>query len=605
MPQTTQEPQTNPHVTRLGAYQPFNGQSAKLYAEYNKTEKSDHLQTQALRFVQNQLTATQVQLVVLTGDAGHGKTHLCGQLISGLDETITDPTKHLQAYGSGKQRTLVLPDGRDLFVVKDLSELDDETGVELLEASLSSPDRFTLVCANEGKLRKVLGKSSELTQPIRDALNGVLELGQTSQEAGNVHVVDLNHQSVAAKGGSSLARQALNNWAVDGRKWTSCESCSSRDRCPIYENHRLLAADDSAGKSRREAVETLIRVIEETGHVVTIRDLLLFIAHAITGGLHCTEVHDRSGQKSNWQGEYLFHQLIFGTQRTTAELNQYRVFGAASMLDPAKRAIRPVDDALAMGSAEDLGHRFQPEELDADETPKSAKQIQDVAKRHRKTYAFLRRQDYFECKRSSSGVDVSFTERLGLRFYDDFEKVLEEEIPKAELVPTRDKILSGIEAIQGVRRHQRAAQFFVVDPAFSSHRGAASVISQVMQSGKIELLSQSEWWALSSNRGPNLHEAVDWLDRCVFVLLDGGAEEGDRRRPVALELDCRQFEFICRSAEGLTNRAFYQADIRRVMARLADIPEPASGDGSIKVLYAGRPRTLVIDTGNVIQVAEV
>ena len=256
------------------------------------------------------------------------------------------------------------------------------------------------------------------------------------------------------------------------------------------------------------------------------------------------------------------------------------------MLDPAKRAIRPVDDALAMGSAEDLGHRFQPEELDADETPKSAKQIQDVGS------GTERPMHSFDARTTSSAnvrrpEDVSI-ERLGLRFYDDFEKVLEEEIPKAELVPTRDKILSGIEAIQGVRRHQRAAQFFVVDPAFSSHRGAASVISQVMQSGKIELLSQSEWWALSSNRGPNLHEAVDWLDRCVFVLLDGGAEEGDRRRPVALELDCRQFEFICRSAEGLTNRAFYQADIRRVMARLADIPEPASGDGSIKVLYAGR-----------------
>jgi hypothetical protein len=595
----------NLHVERLGAYQPFDAVSSQLYAEYVKTEKSDHLQTQALRFVQGRLDEPEIQLVVLTGDAGHGKTHLCGQLLSGLDESITDPSEYLKGYGSGKQRVLVLPDGRDLFIIKDLSEHDDETGARLLEASLSSSDRITLVCANEGKLRKVLGRAAESARPLREALNGVLESGQTSQEGGNVHVVDLNHQSIAAKDGDSLAKQALSNWAVDRRKWTTCESCDARDSCPIYENHRLLSADDSFGRSRRAGVETLLRLIEETGHVVTIRELLVFIAYGITGGLRCKDVHEQVRiQKSNWQGEYLFHQVMFATQLTSAELNQFRVFRAASMLDPANRAIRPVDDALAMGSSEDSDHRYQPAELDADETPKNARQIQDVAKRHRNAYAFLRRQDYFECNNSADTVQVSFTERLGLRFYDDFEKVLEADVPKTELVPTRDKLLSGIEAIQGVRRHRTAGQFFVVDPAFSSHRGAAAVISQIMASGKIELISQSRWWELKSERGPNLHQAIDWLDRRVFVLLDDGEAPGEQRKPIALELDCRQFEFVCRSAEGLTNRAFYQADIRRVMAKLADMAQPPSASGTIAVLFAGRPINLVIDTGDVIQVTE-
>ena len=50
-------------------------------------------------------------------------------------------------------------------------------------------------------------------------------------------------------------------------------------------------------------------MIEETGHVITIRELLAFIA--TTGGLHCKQVHSKyRSESSNWQGQHLFHQMF-------------------------------------------------------------------------------------------------------------------------------------------------------------------------------------------------------------------------------------------------------------------------------------------------------
>ena len=125
-----------------------------------------------------------------------------------------------------------LPDGRDLHIVKDLSELDSDGAITALEESLTRENRVTVVCANEGRLRAVLGATpSPELRPVRQALDGVLLEGRTS-ETGSIHVIDMNHQSVAAPGGRSLVRQALKAWASDRRKWTSCDQCDAKSECP-------------------------------------------------------------------------------------------------------------------------------------------------------------------------------------------------------------------------------------------------------------------------------------------------------------------------------------------------------------------------------------
>ena len=83
--------QLNQHVERLAAYQPFDASFGQLYAEYVDTRQSDQLETRAFDFVSEIIHDPNVRVVVLTGDAGHGKTHLCGRLITSNDQSISDP----------------------------------------------------------------------------------------------------------------------------------------------------------------------------------------------------------------------------------------------------------------------------------------------------------------------------------------------------------------------------------------------------------------------------------------------------------------------------------------------------------------------------------
>ena len=70
----------NTHVERLNRYLPFNPSHDQIYEEYQKSADSMDLDTVALRYVENAVTAG-AGIILLTGDAGHGKTHLCRRLI--------------------------------------------------------------------------------------------------------------------------------------------------------------------------------------------------------------------------------------------------------------------------------------------------------------------------------------------------------------------------------------------------------------------------------------------------------------------------------------------------------------------------------------------
>ena len=71
---------TNSHVERLNRYLPLSPAHDQIYEEYQKSEDSLNLSTRALSYAMTALDQG-ANLVVLTGDAGHGKTHMCRRLL--------------------------------------------------------------------------------------------------------------------------------------------------------------------------------------------------------------------------------------------------------------------------------------------------------------------------------------------------------------------------------------------------------------------------------------------------------------------------------------------------------------------------------------------
>src|SRR5262245_53711131 len=118
---------TNDHVKRLSQYQPFDASFSQLFAEYVDTRQSDPIATKAHGFTLGVLTKPASRVVVLTGDAGHGKTHLCGQLISSLVPNIGDVREVLRSAADGLTPIATLESsGKALHIIKDLSELDPD-----------------------------------------------------------------------------------------------------------------------------------------------------------------------------------------------------------------------------------------------------------------------------------------------------------------------------------------------------------------------------------------------------------------------------------------------------------------------------------------------
>ncbi|HEY4346869.1 MAG TPA: hypothetical protein VGM80_04710 [Gaiellaceae bacterium] len=576
----------NPHVNRLRGYLPFDSTHQNLFQEYVDQRNAVSIPTVALDYLVGELDADHHGLVVLTGDAGHGKTHLCAKVLEhfGLPAAEIAPT--LLTRCDGSYDLVDLPSGRALRIVKDLSELAPlSRAVGVVSAALEQREHVLVVCANEGRLRDAVSLDSRLW-PVVEALELGLTEGRVHHEG--VTVLNLNFQSVAGRP-RSLVDALLRDWAVDARRWRrACDGCEAKSACPIFENHRLLSAG-AIGAARREGLETLMRMAEQIGAVVTIREMLTLVAYALTGGLDCASVHRRSG-KDDWQHAFLFHENIFGERLTTTQRGSVRSLRQLRLLDPGGVSVRRVDEALLPDTSDDLGW-FVPPQADDPAAPTTKRQARRRADDERSVVRFLRRRDYF----NQLTGEAPLAERAGLRFFEDFERVLDGLVTTtSDYRRIRDQLLEGLEAVQGLRRGGGSAHFFVVDPAFAG-TGDASLVARRIANARVRLVSQSGWWRERAGASPELPQAVDWTDRRICLVFEDGEEA------VVVQLDLLQAEFVMRSAEGLNARAFFSADVRRINAQIASLVSADAADDEIHVIYEGGARRLVIDVGDLIR----
>ena len=582
----------NRHVVRLKAHLPFGAAHGQIYEEHVDPRQSKSLATKALVSLCELVKNPIVKMVVLTGDAGHGKTHLCRRLLEEiLDLAPEDAHARLMDAGKGAEAVGNV-EGRTLRIVKDLSEFKDpQKAARVLTGAITSSESIVVVCANEGKLREVVSFAGSDLEFLRATLEESNSRGACSSRD-DVFVLDLNHQSVTATSDSesSLVAQLLRTWAVDRRSWRSCDKCDAMGACPIWANHAALSGtdgDEDAAKLRQERIQLLLRVAEESGTTITIRELLILVAFTITGGLDCREVHKRHAKHADdrgWQWRHLFFQVPFENDLTRDQRDSLPLLAPLSRLDPGKNALRLVDDGLAARDYEDSVTFAPPSFGIVQPTPRTRKQAKDEASNHRELFGFLRRRDYFD-----SPEDPPPASRLGFKFHEEFRTALLAK-RREEKRDIRDKLLKGLEAIQDIRRTSRQTRFAVVDPAFGNVSGNASILSHSISAKTVDIVSVSDHWERLS--AGQLARSLDWINRKLVVQFG--------ESPHVVELDALQFEFVLRAGQGLSCRSFFIGDIRRLLARLAKLTQDRLGgdDEEIEVIYGDKTRTITIDTGD-------
>lgn len=610
-------PTENKHVSRMSRYLPFSPTHDQIYEEYQRSEDALNLETLALEYIKKSAESG-AQVIVLTGDAGHGKTHLCRRLLEVHLGYSEDEARRLLNEKCNGDDHINHADSKvetkPLRIYKDFSELSPHLAADEVERAVADPSVLTVICANEGRLRAVLEGSPDTPGCTRllAEFRSSFTSGLASSD-GTVHIVNLNYQSVAAQNGETLIGRTLKNW-LDGRRWGACSKCESRTSCPIYRNFEMLSISrDSLAAKRIERLEVLFASAERLGAVITIREMLMISAFITTGGLVCKDVHQRARkEKSGWQHRYAYYNVIFDSppHLNAEQIKRIPILSKLRRLDVGKRARRALDEKLinelGVFSTGQLDLKFATPgsgktNVDAAEgidqiigNPRNSKERKDEAVFSSLVVRSLRRRAFFD----SLIEDRSSINELGFKYGDQFLDILTNSMNGADMSKLKLRLIAGLHTIQGIQTRRRQNNLLLVDPAFGNATTHAAIISRRVQPNHIKLLPMVKQWEIDeSSEKFAMHNALDWIDRhiCLRVTSDNGDNED-------FPLDLMMFDSISSASGGYIAESFYAHDIRKVMNFLARLTEKGTQvEGDISLFLDGEIHNVSIDEG-VIQV---
>jgi hypothetical protein len=588
---------TVPLVGEMVRNVPFDAHANNLFEEKRSVEDAPRpYETKAFGYVLDLMKDPDVDLVVLTGDAGHGKTHLCRRLLEESGLSASEALDYMIEYKRGDEAITVGPGRKPIRIIKDLSEFTPTEGAELLVSQLDDESTIGIVCANEGRLRSVVSENQERLGPLLETLQAGLDSGRTTLD-GKTHIINLNYQSVTPRDGGFL-EHIVKAWTQDGRRWRSCTGCHAREHCPIYRNKEMFGGSDDDSRSLRDGLEHLVRSAEQTGYVLTIRETLIFVAYLITGGVGCERVHEE-----HERGDFdalearQFERLLFERVLSHYESEQLGVLERIRRYDPGviphrdvdERIVMELEDTGALGSAVWFGND------EAAQYTRSGRRKDALALRER--VRTKRRESYFLDPNPGDDGIFDRSRRLGLHHYEDFDHIQGDDESPAAMRLIVERVVKGLHVVQGIRPQDNQS-LFLVDPAFARAGSSASIIARRIPKRKLWLFGLHEFWEKKDEEGKaDLMNAVDWVDR-IAVLCD----QTKGNEPI-VELDLLQFEFVMRAADGAFFPNFHDSGRRRILTRLARVAENGSSeDEEIRAVVNDQIRTIVVERDKTIEI---
>ncbi|ANY72834.1 hypothetical protein H0178_34265 [Cytobacillus firmus] len=325
----------NSFVQYLDQFNVLSPNHAKIYDEY--TQSTDQyrfaIDTNIERFLLT-LFNEDPRSVIMTGNAGDGKTRLCRTIY----ERITGQ-QLLQWPDSGILEASF--NKGTLRIVKDLSELTDAVIFKELRCLQDMIENghesrlYYLIAANEGKLTKFLSQHSELFE-LSQMVNKRFLDHKTNDE--QLHLVNL--QDVTS---SIYAARIIEEWNRE-ENWGACEACSRKKNCVIQLNHRRM----SNPLIRSRLVEQY-RLLDCLGIHVTMREILIHMSYVFTGGLTCEQVMSAGYKDIEEHSKLAYYDNFYGVNMKGSGAGEHGAIRYFKYLDPGTLSISSIDDFLLNG----------------------------------------------------------------------------------------------------------------------------------------------------------------------------------------------------------------------------------------------------------------
>ncbi|MBX6166474.1 MAG: protein kinase [Thermobispora bispora] len=361
--------------------------------------------------------AGRYRLVVITGNAGDGKTAFLESLVRVAEKrgaTLGEPRNNgadvrllnghlLRTNHDGSQDEGDIANDDVLLDFFGPFSGDDGPGTDERETRL--------IAINEGRLVDFLAaheqKFAWLAAVVRAGLNG----GSVQD---GVAVINLNRRSVVADAEDQEASifQRMLERMTHENFWAACESCELVSTCYAPHNARTLA-HPSAGPKISKRLHKLYTLAHLRGRLhITVRDLRSALAYMLTSGRDCAEIHElyRTGSTEDILSGFYFNSWAGapGTKdRLLALLREVDVARVPEpVLDRRLDYVGP-DAGQAIMTVEQRGS-YDVELLNTLFSQLSRSTVQSARRptAHKSYLASARRRFFFEC------VDDNRAERL-------------------------------------------------------------------------------------------------------------------------------------------------------------------------------------------------
>lgn len=268
-----------------------------------------YVETELDRSLREKIERAQVELVILFGNAGDGKTAFLQHLLKGLGVTadkLHSSKRVIRHTLEDNRKLLVNLDGSASWNGKSANELLDDVFKPFLTGEVRR-GLVHVVAVNSGKLMEWIdwkdannNETPLLLEQIRSALQG-------EQDALNERhiLIDLNNRSLvgAVDHGTKnittrfldelLDRMLGENELQD--PWIDCSTCSARDRCSAWTSVQHLR-DEQQGIFIRKQLKDALQACHQRGEIhITARELRASLSYIFFGIHDCQELHDDPG----------------------------------------------------------------------------------------------------------------------------------------------------------------------------------------------------------------------------------------------------------------------------------------------------------------------
>lgn len=436
----------NPFVERLMGYFSQSVVSNAGTRGQDAFSKWMYVETEIDRRLKRSILEGKPALVIVTGNAGDGKTAFIREVEAELG-SMAGAAIDYKVGGNGSMIRVGSHVWRSNW---DGSQ--DEEGLdngEVLEEFFSSfqgdaidppSDQTFVIAINEGRLVDFLTQHHDRFGAL-DKLVNELFTGGGAETPEWFTLVNLNRRVLTADGPNNVLKQLVERF-TDQRLWSQCASCPAVEVCPSRSN-ALMLRDPILGTRATERIRETIDLVRLRRRMhITTRDLLSALAYILVGNRTCNdivELANRADTATLARG-HLYNRMFAANEAQPEEnAEKDRLLAEIGVLDVAETAQPELDGRLWLLG---LGAIKQdPDGLERSDRTLIETLIKSEGSTGRlSAHRYLRRKLYLETE------DPAYLDMLPYRYLREFTESLANPQPT-----TAHNIAEAVSASEGLR----------------------------------------------------------------------------------------------------------------------------------------------------------